>query len=127
MEFWSTLANGLVGLLSACIGAYYTLWLQAKKERVKRQDHETLYVEYSVIKTDTEGFYIPGYGRIISIAYAPVTETDRKDGIGRKRPPMKSELPRPKSGSKNIAYICRKCSSIGSEVPQYFIGHIVPL
>lgn len=115
MEFWSAFANAIVGLISACIGAYYTLWLQSRKERIKRRDDKTLYVELSAIKRDHEGFYIPGYGRIVNT---------KPESHGE---PKENELPGIVNGNKNIAYICCERTPGMSMIPHYVISSIVPL
>ncbi len=107
------LANGAVGLFSgavgAVIGAKYTLWLQDQRDRVRRINDEVIYVEYSVIKADGQGLYIPGYGRIL-------------DGYK-----TKEELPGAKEYSGKLAYYCTDRSAANGKVIQYAIHRYAPL
>lgn len=122
MDFWTTLANGLVGLLSACIGAKYTLWLQSRNDLIKRIDDKTLLVAYKAIRCDSEGLYIPGYGRILSDNDAN-TNLDLKS----KKAIAKDVLLGDKPRQKNVAFYFYDRTAGSSDVVQYAIGRKVPL
>lgn len=119
MDFWTTLANGLVGLISACIGAKYTLWLQARNDQIKRIDDKTLLVAYKAIKSDSDGLYIPGYGRILDFSTNSNSTTTKKV----KKDVLLGDDPQ----RKNVAFYFRDSTAASSDVVQYAIGRKVPL
>ena len=109
-ELLTTIVNGVTGLIGACIGAWFTLWLQSKKERVKRLEDQKLYVEYHAIKQDKEGYYIPGYGRIINSA-----------------PPALSKHPEVVKRKRKVAFICHSVRASDGDVEEYVIGPSMPI
>jgi hypothetical protein len=62
---WGILAAIAGSFLIACL-TLSALWLQSIGNRIRPLDAERLYVEYSAIRRDKEGYFIPCYGRLIS-------------------------------------------------------------
>lgn len=107
--------GGVVGVLGACFGAWFTLWLQSRSERIKVLEGGTIYVEFSALKKDTQGYFIPGQGRLIvesepSGANVPLDQ----------RPDIKQHRGK-------VALICYNRTRVRSNVPEFGIKRIVPL
>lgn len=123
-DVWIAVINGCVGLVGAIIGAWFTLWQQSLKERIRRIDGKYLSVDYKAIKRDKEGYYIPGYGRILSgRGYVPVgvpQETKQK-------PWSIDDVAGVKELNRKVAFICQDSTAAASTVPQYVIVRVVPI
>ena len=114
-ELWASIIGGVTGIVGACIGAWFTLWLQSRNERIKMLDDRRLYVELSAVKRDEEGYFIPGYGRILQT-------WDESSGSN----PL-HQMPEVKKRKGKVALICHDRTPADSTVPYYVIGRIMPL
>lgn len=104
---WMTILSSFVmPVVTAALTARLTLWLESKKNLVKRLDEKTLQVQYKALRKDKEGYFIPGEGRL-DIHEKAFAEARKQRG--------------------RIAFICKDVTGIGEAVPHYRVGRMMPL